>query len=133
MSQREFSWVPIVALSLILIGAECFLLATGTVHGEAVRLASPAAGEAPEHYAAFTYATTALANVAYCPAKLLLAGLGVVVSGVSYLVTMGSSEPMELIWSASVGGDYLLTPGMLEGRQPFRFIDRCVAENGDPC
>ena len=69
-----------------------------------------------------TYAGTVLANVVYVPAKIVFAGAGAATSGVAYIVTLGDTETSDSVWNASVGGNYVLTPNMIEGDEPVRFV-----------
>lgn len=61
---------------------------------------------------------TVLADVVYFPAKLLFEGGGAVVSGVSYVATLGRPQPTDEIWDTSVKGSYLVTPRTIEGKVP---------------
>lgn len=62
-----------------------------------------------------------LANLLYIPAKLVYATLGGVTGGLGYILTVGNSDVAEKIMAPSVGGTYVLTPGMLRGEQPIFF------------
>ncbi|MGH7906846.1 MAG: hypothetical protein ACREP6_09480 [Candidatus Binataceae bacterium] len=66
-------------------------------------------------------AAAVLGNLLYVPAKVLYAVAGGIVGGGSYLVTGGNSQVSNTIWRSSLGGDYVLTPGMIEGKQPVYF------------
>lgn len=70
-------------------------------------------------------AGAALGNVLYIPAKLVYASVGGVVGGLAYLVTLGSTETANAIWEPTLGGTYVLTPGMLAGEEKLHF-------NGQP-
>jgi hypothetical protein len=41
---------------------------------------------------------------------------------VAYLVTLGDSSPSQSIWTASVDGDYVVTPRMIEGHDDVDFV-----------
>jgi hypothetical protein len=41
---------------------------------------------------------------------------------VAYVVTLGDTETSNDIWYATVGGNYVLTPRMIEGEEPIRFV-----------
>jgi len=69
-----------------------------------------------------TYVGSVLASAFYFPAKVLFAADGVATSGVAYLVTLGDSDPSREIWDASVTGDYVVTPRMIEGRDDVDFV-----------
>jgi hypothetical protein len=47
---------------------------------------------------------------------------GAATSGIAYLVTLGSPSPSQSIWTASVDGDYVVTPRMIEGRDDVDFV-----------
>src|SRR5208283_2025840 len=60
-------------------------------------------------------------NVLYIPAKLTYAILGGIVGGGTYLVTAGNTQAANTVWRSSFGGDYVVTPQMLQGTQPINF------------
>lgn len=60
-------------------------------------------------------------NLLYIPAKVLYAVGGGLVGGGSYLVTGGNKQVSDTIFRSSLGGDYVLTPEMLEGKKPVYF------------
>ena len=62
-----------------------------------------------------------LCNVLYIPAKLTYAVIGGVVGGGTYLVTAGNKQAADTVWRSSLGGDYVVTPQMLQGQQPINF------------
>lgn len=62
-----------------------------------------------------------LCNVFYMPTKLTYAVLGGFTGGLAYLLTFGDMDTAEKIWQPSLGGTYVLTPAMLQDRQPVRF------------
>ena len=66
-------------------------------------------------------ALSMLANVVYMPTKLVYATLGGLTGGMAYACTVGDLDTAESIWSASMGGSYVVTPGMLRGEQPVVF------------
>jgi hypothetical protein len=61
------------------------------------------------------------ANLLYIPGKLIYAALGGFTGGVGYLLSVGNLEAAQKIWSPTVGGTYVLTPGMLRGEEPIFF------------
>jgi hypothetical protein len=68
------------------------------------------------------YGTGALlGNVLYIPAKLVYAAGGGLTGGLAYLVTGGNKQNADTIWRSSLGGDYVLTPDMVAGKQPVNF------------
>src|SRR5262245_37005349 len=52
---------------------------------------------------------TAAANLLYMPAKLVYAGVGGLVGGMAYAVTLGDDKVAQKIWEPSVGGSYILS------------------------
>src|SRR5271156_337837 len=62
-----------------------------------------------------------LCNVLYIPAKLTYALLGGIVGGGTYLITAGNQQAADTVWRSSLGGDYVVTPQMLQGQQPINF------------
>jgi hypothetical protein len=52
---------------------------------------------------------TAAANLLYMPAKLVYAGVGGLVGGLAYGVTLGDQKVAQNIWEPSVGGKYILS------------------------
>jgi len=64
---------------------------------------------------------TMLANVVYMPAKFVYAAVGGLTGGLAYACTAGRFDTAESIWSTSLGGTYVLTPGMLRGQQGVAF------------
>ncbi|HVO25016.1 MAG TPA: hypothetical protein VMW56_15445 [Candidatus Margulisiibacteriota bacterium] len=100
----------------------CALLIAGAASGGAAGAAVSTQESREEHHGAMTYAGTVLANVVYFPTKALFAAGGAAVSGVSYVATLGRPEPTASIWNASVGGNYVVTPSMIEGKAPVHFV-----------
>ena len=66
-------------------------------------------------------AGAACANLLYIPAKLVYAGAGGLIGGLAWAVTLGSTETANAVWEPTLGGDFVLTPGMLAGTQPLHF------------
>ena len=64
---------------------------------------------------------TVLANVFYMPAKLMRVTLGGLTGGMAFALTGGDTATAETIWVSSMGGTYVLTPGMLQGKDPIAF------------
>lgn len=74
---------------------------------------------------------TMLANVAYMPAKMVYALMGGLTGGLAYACTAGDLDTAESIWSTSMGGTYVLTPGMLRGEQGVVFAALPGSNRGD--
>jgi hypothetical protein len=66
-------------------------------------------------------ALTGLSNLVYIPAKLAYAVLGGVTGGLALGLTGGDVDTATGIWKPSLGGDYFLTPGMIQGEESFSF------------
>ncbi|MGA2409066.1 MAG: hypothetical protein ABSG46_01575 [Candidatus Binataceae bacterium] len=66
-------------------------------------------------------AGTVIGNAIYMPAKLLYGIGGGIVGGAGYLLTGGNKQVSNTIWRSSLGGDYVLTPDMVAGKQPVHF------------
>jgi hypothetical protein len=66
-------------------------------------------------------AAALVSNIFYIPAKLVYAVAGGLVGGGSYLVTGGNSQVSNTIWRSSLGGDYVVTPDMIAGKEPLYF------------
>jgi hypothetical protein len=62
-----------------------------------------------------------LTNVLYIPAKLVYALLGGLVGGGAWALTGGNTQTANTIWRSSLGGDYVVTPDMLAGKEPIHF------------
>ena len=73
-------------------------------------------------HAPFSYVTAVFASLVYFPAKVLFAVGGGAISAVSYVATLGNTYPAKSIWNASVDGDYIVTPLMIEGGDRVEFI-----------
>ncbi|MCS5636527.1 MAG: hypothetical protein NZ990_08410 [Myxococcota bacterium] len=61
------------------------------------------------------------ASCFYLPAKAFYAVFGAATAGLAYGFTLGDDELANQIWTASVEGSYIVTPAMIEGREPVRF------------
>jgi len=61
-------------------------------------------------------------SILYTPVKLVYAGLGGIFGGLAYVLTGGDEETAHTIWTASVDGDYYLTPSHLRGDSSVEFM-----------
>ncbi len=121
MHRRRFVHaVVLVALSVHTQG--CPLLIAGAVGGAAAGTVASAKESEEEQHSTATYIGTVVADVFYVPGKVLFAVGGALVSGVAYFVTLGDTHTARSIWNASVDGDYVITPRMMEGKEPVRFV-----------
>jgi hypothetical protein len=66
-------------------------------------------------------ALATVSNLGYMPAKLVYALFGGLTGGLAYVVTLGDYDTSKEIWTASLGGTYVLTPSMLRGEDPIVF------------
>jgi len=64
---------------------------------------------------------TVVANLFYIPAKVGYAAVGGLTGGLTYALTGGNLEAAEKVWVASGGGDYVLSPNHLQGREKIQF------------
>ena len=62
-----------------------------------------------------------LTNVLYIPAKLVYALFGGLVGGGAYVLTGGNEQTANTVWRSSLGGDYVVTPDMIAGKEPIHF------------
>ena len=66
-------------------------------------------------------AGTVAGNVFYIPAKVVYGILGGIAGGAGYALTGGNKQVADTIWRSSLGGDYVLTPDMVSGKEPVHF------------
>ena len=62
-----------------------------------------------------------VSNLVYVPAKLVYGILGGIAGGAGYALTGGNKQVANSIWRSSLGGDYVLTPDMMTGKEPIYF------------
>jgi len=67
-------------------------------------------------------AASAVATMAYFPAKAAFALGGGIVGGLTYAFTGGDEAATSKIWRASMEGDYMIEPGHLTGDNPINFV-----------
>ena len=72
-----------------------------------------------------------LATVGYIPLKMIPCSLGALGSAVGFLFTFDTKMVQDTL-TLSCGGDWVITPGMLEGRDPFRSVGRVETLPGAP-
>ncbi len=88
----------------------------------AATLAMPQAARAEDYPENAGWGVLAvLANLGYMPVKTVYAVLGGLTGSLAYVCTGGSYETASNIWSMSMGGTYVLTPGMIRGEDPIAF------------
>jgi hypothetical protein len=108
-------------MAFLMYTTGCPLLIAGAAGGGAAGAAA-SAKESDEDHSALTYVGTVLVDVVYVPAKVVFAGLGAVTSGLTYIVTGGDSHPTTSVWNATVKGNYVVTPRMIEGKDEVHFV-----------
>ena len=54
--------------------------------------------------------------------KLVFAGTGAIVGGLTWVFTGGDEEAAQRVWDASLRGTYIISPDHLAGRKPVEFI-----------
>jgi len=112
----------LTVLSVCSLVPGCALVAAGAVGGAAAGASASVSDSEKGHHPPMAYAGSVAANVAYVPAKIVFAGVGAMTSGLAYLATLGRHEPSSAIWDASVKGNYVMTPSMIEGKTPVHFV-----------
>ena len=86
--------------------------------------AATESGRSADGHSVPTYFAAVVANIFYIPAKVVFAAAGAVTSGLAYAVTLGDTSVSNSIWNTSVNGDYVVTPRMIEGREPVDFTGK---------
>src|SRR5262245_39042100 len=80
-------------------------------------------------------ALTVLTNVVYMPVKLVYATLGGFTGACALGLTGGDMQTAQNVWVTSMGGTYVVTPGMLRGEEVIAFTgttggtDTAAADN----
>jgi hypothetical protein len=67
-------------------------------------------------------ALAALSNILYTPAKVVVAASGLTAGALAGFATGGDTRSAYAFWVPSAGGDFFLTPSMMEGRRPVQFF-----------
>lgn len=115
--------IPLVlATYAVLTCCGCALLVAGAAAGAAGGGVAAARDSEAQGHAPMTYVASVLASTVYFPAKVVFASGGAVTSGVAYLVTAGNTQSADAIWNASVEGDYVVAPAVIEGTRPLHFV-----------
>ncbi len=110
----------VAAMMLLPAGAMAQNAPSGVQPQGAVQVPQPAQGGVDWQGAGYG-AAALFGNLLYIPAKLIYAAGGGLVGGGGYLVTGGNKQVADTIWRSSLGGDYVLTPEMIEGKKPVYF------------
>ena len=77
-------------------------------------------------------AAAALSSLVYGPVKILYAVGGLVVGGCAWVFTAGDGQVAETVFTRSLRGDYVITPGILLGEEELVFIGRDSAGSAPP-
>jgi hypothetical protein len=64
----------------------------------------------------------AVASVFYIPVKVTYAGLGLLAGGLGYVLSGGRADVANNIIYPAVGGNYVVTPSHLKGKEPIYFV-----------
>ncbi len=70
-----------------------------------------------------------VATAGYVPLKAIPCAIGIVGSAVGFLFTF-DAQMVKDTFTLNCGGDWVMTPGMLEGREPFRPVGRVEEAKG---
>ena len=108
------------AMLLMPAGAIAQNAGSGVQTQNQVQVPQPAQGGVDWQGAGYG-AAALFGNMLYIPAKLIYAAGGGLVGGGGYLVTGGNKQVADTIWRSSLGGDYVLTPEMIQGKKPVYF------------
>jgi hypothetical protein len=73
-------------------------------------------------------AASALCSLVYGPVKIAYAGLGSLVSGFAWVLSGGDNDVAGPILTASLRGDYVVTPSHLRGERDIVFVGRNPAQ-----
>jgi hypothetical protein len=117
---RPYHLAPLLLLSFFCWA--CPVVVAGAAAGGTAGTAVSVKESEKEQHGVLTYVGTVLADIVYFPAKVVFAGVGATTAGVAYVLTLGDSSVSNNIWNSSVEGNYILTPNMIEGKEPIRFV-----------
>lgn len=113
-----------LGLGVALVGSGCVALVGGAVAGGAAGTAASVAESREGDHSKMTYVKTVAVNVVYVPAKVVFALVGATASGLSYVGTLGNTDLAQSIWTASVDGDYVVTPHVIDGDASVEFLGK---------
>jgi len=72
--------------------------------------------------------TSAMCNIFYTPAKVVVAALGLSAGGLVAFATGGDTRSAYAVWVPTAGGTYFLTADMMNGREPIQFFGSDYAD-----
>jgi hypothetical protein len=93
----------------------------------AALILAPVAARAEEEslaYVGIVGVGSVICTLVYSPIKVAYAATGLVVSGLAWMWTLGDTNVSGRIYSDAIGGDYVLMPSHLDGREDPRFNGR---------
>jgi hypothetical protein len=113
----------LMALSLGALANQAYAQTQGPAQPQAAPTSQvPQPAEGGVNWSGAGYGAASLvSNVFYIPAKLVYGVLGGLVGGATWLITAGNSQTADTVWRSSLGGDWVVTPGMIAGTQPLHF------------
>ncbi len=104
------------------LASNAFAQTSNTTGTSASGAQVPQPDEGGVNWSGVGYGAGSLAtNILYIPAKLVYALLGGLVGGGAWVLTAGNTQTANTIWRSSLGGDYVVTPDMLAGKEPIHF------------
>jgi hypothetical protein len=128
MRKRNCSKLLAVAIAIIMMAPMGMLAGNTFAQTSAPATSSPPNSQVPQpdeggvNWQGVGYGTgSLLTNLLYIPAKLVYAILGGLIGGGAWVVTGGNGQTADTIWRSSLGGDYVVTPDMLAGKEPIHF------------
>lgn len=71
---------------------------------------------------------SAVSSLIYAPVKSIYALSGTLIGGLAWLFSGGDMDVTGPIWTASLRGDYVVTPQHLQGKRTLEFIGRDPAQ-----
>ena len=123
MRKSRISTLTAGALAIAMLapmGTAAFAQSSGTAPAPSSQVPQPDQGGV--NWQGVGYGAGSLAtNVVYIPAKLVYALAGGLVGGGAWCLTGGNTQTANTIWRSSLGGDYVVTPDMLAGKEPIHF------------
>jgi hypothetical protein len=123
-------------LAFILAASLVFPVTLATAQTKAKQPAAEQADTPKTEELAYSVGSVA-ASIVYTPLKLGYAGLGLLAGGLSYVLTGGRKDVADSIIYPATGGDYVIKPDHLKGKEPWVFVgppppDRPIAETPLP-
>jgi hypothetical protein len=88
-------------------------------------VAAPAAAHRPADTAGLGAGSAISAmylNLLYTPAKVVVATVGAIGGALAGVLTGGDERAAYALWVPTIGGEYFLRPGVLEGTEDFAFF-----------